>query len=72
MKKKVTYLIIDPSNNPGYSKDWWQKNVVKIDKNPEKVFQFNKTNFKVEKYKLNESDIKKGFDNSLIKTLIFR
>ena len=71
-KKETTYLIIDPSDNPGYSKEWWQKNMVKIDKNPEKVFQFNKSNFRVEKYKLNELDVKKEIDPTLIKTLIFR
>ena len=71
-KKETTYLIIDPSDNPGYSKEWWQKNMLKIDKNPKKVFQFNKTNFRIEKYKLNKLDIKKEVDPTLIKTLIFR
>jgi len=71
-KKIVTYLLINPSNNPTISDDWWKLNKVKINQKPEKVFTFKNSNFRIEKYILTPDIIKDKSDDTLIHDLIFR
>lgn len=71
-KKEVVYLMIAPSNNPTISDDWWKREKVKIRKAPEKIFRFEGSNFRIEKYRLTSGEIKEKSDENLIHTLIFR
>lgn len=71
-KKTVTYLLINPSNNPTISDGWWKTNKVKIDQKPEKVFTFKNSNFRIEKYNLTPDVVNDKSDDTLIHDLIFR
>jgi len=73
VKKNITYLLIAaaPKDRLFLNGDWWKKNQVKIDKKPEKIVKFP-NGFKIEKYLLNEEEMKIESDPNLIQTLIFR
>jgi len=72
-KKATTYLLIalPPDDKPYLNGDWWRSNQVKIIKRPEKIFKY-KNGFKVEKYLLNEDEIKIQSDPNLLQTIHFR
>lgn len=72
IKKAVTYLLIAPSDNPTINDSWWKTEKVKIRKEPEKVFRFENSNFRIEKYQLTPEEITDKSDENLIHTLIFR
>lgn len=71
-KRRETYLLIEPppDDRPWLKGEWWIKNQVKINKKPIKVFSFGK--YRIEKYTLNENEIKIPADSNLIKDTHFR
>lgn len=71
-KRKLTYLIIFPSSNPTISDDWWKAEKVKIKRSADKVFTFDGSNMRIEKYTLTPEEIADKSDENLIHTLIFR
>lgn len=71
-KKTITYLMIAPSNNPTIDDGWWKKEKVKINRNPERIFNFPNSNFRIEKYQLTAEEVEDKSDDNLIHTLIFR
>lgn len=71
-KKRITYLIIAPSDNPTIDDRWWKEEKVKIKRSPDKTFTFDGSNMRVEKYILNSEEIADKSDENLIHTLIFR
>ncbi|KKQ01979.1 MAG: hypothetical protein US11_C0002G0038 [Candidatus Roizmanbacteria bacterium GW2011_GWA2_36_23] len=71
-KKKITYLLIAPSDNPTISDDWWKAEKVRVNSSPVKVMKFKDNNFRIEKYELSDKEIANKSDENLIHTLIFR
>ncbi len=70
-KKKITYLLISPSDNPYAQPSPWKKDQVKITKKPIKIQKYP-NGFVLEKYELTEEELKVSSDPNLIHTLIFR
>lgn len=70
-KKKTTYLLISPSDNPYAQPNPWKKNQVKITKKPIKIQKYP-NGFVLEKYELTDEELKISSDPNLIHTLIFR
>lgn len=72
-KKPVTYLVIapPPPDNPYMEDEWWRINQIKINKKPESTVKYD-NGFKVERYLLNEQEIKVPFDSNLNPGLHFR
>ncbi len=72
-KKAITYLIIvpPPADRPFLNGEWWKYNQVNMSRGADKVYLFpNK--FKLEKYILNEDELKVSSDPNLIQDLHFR
>lgn len=72
IKKKITYLLIYPSHNASINDLWWKENKVKINKKPIKIFKYNGSDFRIEKYELTNEEESNLSDDTLIHTLIFR
>ncbi len=72
-KKPITYLIIapPPSNNPYMLDAWWRINQIKIAKEPDVIVPFE-NGYKIEKYVLNDDEIKIPFDPAIDPGLHFR
>ncbi|MBI3366287.1 glycosyltransferase family 39 protein, partial [Candidatus Roizmanbacteria bacterium] len=72
-KKNITYLIIAPPPNDRLFLDgeWWRINQVKITKKLLWSKRYEK-GFKVEKYELDNEELKIASDPNLIQTLFFR
>ena len=72
-KKPITYLIIapPPQDKPYLKGDWWKNNQVKINRNPNKTFNYQ-NGFIIEKYLLSEKELEVSSDPNLIQDLIFR
>lgn len=72
-KKNITYLIIapPPDDRLFLNGEWWRTNQVKITKKPLWNKRYEK-GFKVEKYELNDEELKIESDPNLIQTLFFR
>lgn len=71
-KKKITYLILTPTDNPFLSVDGWKAGQVKLIKKPKKIFAY-KNGIIVEKYELTPEEIEVPSDPNMIgATLIFR
>ncbi|PIY72490.1 hypothetical protein COY87_00700 [Candidatus Roizmanbacteria bacterium CG_4_10_14_0_8_um_filter_33_9] len=71
-KKPITYLIIGsyPDNKP-LDNNWWKKERVRITKKPlEKIVY--KNGFVVEKYFLNDAELKTPADTTIFQTLQYR
>lgn len=71
-KKRITYLIIFPSDNPTISDGWWKTEKVKLRRPADKVFTFDSSNMRIEKYVLTSDEITEKSDDTLIHDLIFR
>jgi hypothetical protein len=71
-KKQTTYLLIFPSDNPTINDDWWKEEKVKIKRPADKVFTFDGSNMRIEKYVLTPDEVADKSDENLIHTLIFR
>lgn len=72
-KKPLTYLIIapPPEDKPYLNGDWWKKNQVKINKDPDKILNYS-NGVIIEKYLLSKKELKVSSDPNLIQDLIFR
>lgn len=71
-KKRITYLIITPSDNPFLSVDGWKAGQVKLVKKPVKIKKY-KDGVVVEKYELTPEEIEVQPDPNIIgATLLFR
>ena len=71
-KKKITYLVITPSENPFLSVDGWKAGQVKLEKKPVKIKKY-KDGVSVEKYELTPEEIAVPPDPNMIgATLLFR
>jgi len=70
-KKKITYLIMAPSDNPYAQPIPWKRDHIKLVKKPIKIFKYE-NGFQVEKYLLSDDEIKIQSDQYLIHDLIFR
>ncbi len=72
-KKRITYLIITPPPDDRLflNGEWWRENQVKITRKPLWIKRYEK-GFKVEKYELDEEELKVESDPNLIQTLFFR
>lgn len=71
-KKQTTYLLIFPSDNPTIDDKWWKAEKVKLKRLADKVFTFQGSNMRIEKYILSPEEINEKSDENLIHTLIFR
>lgn len=71
-KRRETFLLIDPppDDKPWLNGDWWVKNQLNINKLPAAVFHFGK--YRIEKYLLNDQEIKIPTNPNLIKDTHFR
>jgi len=70
-KKKITYLIMAPSDNPYAQPIPWKRDHIKLVKKPIKIFKYE-NGFQVEKYLLSDDEIKIQSNQYLIHDLIFR
>lgn len=72
-KRPVTYLVIapPPSNNPYMKDEWWRINQVNIDSEAASVTKFE-NGYKIEKYLLDEKQIKVTFDPAINPKIHFR
>lgn len=70
-KKKITYLLVDHTDNPYVDAVWWKKRQVGITKEPIETWWY-KTGFRVEKYILDTEEINSPSDQNLYNSLIFR
>lgn len=73
VKKPITYLIIapPPSNNPYMKDEWWRINQVRISVNPKSVIKFE-NGYKIEKYFLDDKQIRVIFDHNIDPGIHFR
>lgn len=70
-KKRITYLLMSPSDNPFANASSWRQYKVKIDKKPAATFSY-KQGFVIEKYILTDEEIAVASDPLLIHDLMFR
>ncbi|PIP75024.1 MAG: hypothetical protein COW87_00870 [Candidatus Levybacteria bacterium CG22_combo_CG10-13_8_21_14_all_35_11] len=70
-KKHVVNIIMSPPINGENNREWWIKNRVRINKNPENVINYA-NGYRVEKYILTDGEIKVPSDPNLVNGLFFR
>jgi len=72
-KKQITYLIAapPPPDNPYMKDKWWVENILHINKEPQSVTSFP-NGYKIERYTLNEKEIKIPYEYNVDVGLFFR
>lgn len=72
-KKPITYIFIapPPKDNPFMSEDWWIKNQLHIDKNPDSQINFP-NGYKINKFLLTEDEINMPTEANIDPGLTFR